>query len=46
MKLAEKNGMDPRKWENNVAVWLLKKSDPVYYTDEVVKTAISREPSQ
>ncbi len=37
MKLAEKNGMDPRKWENNVAVWLLKKSDPVYYTDEVVK---------
>jgi membrane-bound lytic murein transglycosylase F len=37
MKLAEKNGMDPRKWEDNVAVWLLKKSDPVYYKDAVVK---------
>ncbi len=37
MKLAEKNGMDPHKWENNVAVWILKKSDPVYYNDKVVK---------
>lgn len=37
MKLAEKNGMDPQKWEGNVAVWLLRKSDPVYYNDAVVK---------
>ena len=38
MKLAEKNGMDPHKWNANVAVWLLKKSDPLYYNDEVVKS--------
>jgi membrane-bound lytic murein transglycosylase F len=37
MKLAEKNGQDPQKWEDNVAVWLLKKSEPQYYTDVVVK---------
>lgn len=37
MKLAEKNGKDPQKWEDNVAVWLLKKSEPQYYTDAVVK---------
>lgn len=37
MKLARKNGMDPQKWDGNVAVWLLKKSEPVYYNDTVVK---------
>jgi membrane-bound lytic murein transglycosylase F len=37
MKLAEKNGMDPCKWNGNVAVWLLKKSKPEYYNDVVVK---------
>jgi membrane-bound lytic murein transglycosylase F len=37
MKLAEKNGKDPHRWEGNVAEWLLKKSDPKYYTDTVVK---------
>jgi membrane-bound lytic murein transglycosylase F len=37
MKLAEKNGKDPGKWDDNVAVWLLKKSDPLYYTDAIVK---------
>ena len=42
MKLAEKNGMDPRKWDGNVAVWLLKKSDPVYYNDKVVKNGYFR----
>jgi len=42
MKLAEKNGMDPTKWDGNVAVWLLKKSDPVYYNDEVVKNGYFR----
>jgi membrane-bound lytic murein transglycosylase F len=42
MKLAEKNGMDPQKWEDNVAVWLLKKSEPKYYTDNVVKNGYFR----
>ena len=37
MKLAEKNGMDPKKWEGNVAIWLLKKSEPQFYNDAVVK---------
>jgi membrane-bound lytic murein transglycosylase F len=37
MKLAEKNGKDPQKWENNVAVWMLKKSEPRYFRDAVVK---------
>ncbi len=42
MKLAGKNGMDPEKWDGNVAVWLLKKSDPKYYTDSVVKNGYFR----
>jgi len=42
MKLAEKNGMDPQKWDNNVAVWLLKKSEPKYYNDNVVKNGYFR----
>lgn len=42
MKLAEKNGMDPQKWENNVAVWLTKKSEPQYYTDAVVRNGYFR----
>jgi membrane-bound lytic murein transglycosylase F len=37
MKLAEKFGRDPHKWDDNVAVWLQKKSEPEYYTDIVVK---------
>lgn len=37
MKLAEKNGMDRQKWNSNVAVWMLKKSEPKYYNDSVVK---------
>lgn len=37
MKLAEKNGMDPGIWDGNVAVWLLKKSEPEFYTDSIVK---------
>jgi len=38
MKLAAKNGMDPQKWDNNVAVWMLKKTDPKYYNDKDVKS--------
>jgi membrane-bound lytic murein transglycosylase F len=37
MKLAGKNGSDPAIWEGNVAVWLLKKSEPRYYNDSVVR---------
>ena len=42
MKLAEKNGMNPQKWDGNVAKWLLKKSDPQYYNDTVVKNGYFR----
>ncbi len=42
MRLAEKNGMNPQVWDGNVAVWLLKKSDPVYYNDSSVRHGYSR----
>jgi len=42
MHLAEKNGMDPQKWEGYVALWLLQKSDPRYYNDAVVKSGYFR----
>ena len=35
-KLAQKYGKDPARWDNNVEVLLLKKSDPQYYRDPVV----------
>jgi membrane-bound lytic murein transglycosylase F len=35
--LAAKNGKDPDIWDNNVAEYLLLKSDPKYYSDPVVK---------
>lgn len=38
MKLAEKNGKDPHKWNGNVEEWLLKKSQPEFYNDPVVKS--------
>jgi membrane-bound lytic murein transglycosylase F len=41
MKLAEKNGMDPQKW-SDVETWLLKKSEPRYYNDVVVKSGYFR----
>jgi membrane-bound lytic murein transglycosylase MltF len=42
MKLAEKNGMDSHKWNGNVAFWLLKMADPLYYKDKVVKNGYFR----
>ena len=42
MKLAEKHGMNPHKWDGNVAVWLLKKSEPRYFNDKVVKNGYFR----
>lgn len=42
MRLAGKNGKDPGKWDGNVAVWLLKKSEPQYYNDSDVKNGYFR----
>lgn len=42
MRLAEKNGMDPEKWDGNAAYWLQKKSDPLYYRDADVKSGYFR----
>ncbi len=36
IRLAEKFGFDPKKWDNNVEEMILKKSEPEYYKDEVV----------
>ena len=41
-RLAEKYGSDPNLWHGNVEEWLLKKSDPQYYTDQVVKYGYAR----
>ena len=40
--LARKNGADPNQWEGNVERYLLRKSDPVYYNDPVVKYGYCR----
>jgi len=37
IKLAEKNGLDAGKWEDNVSLFLERKSDPVFYDDPVVR---------
>lgn len=42
MKLAEKNGYDKAVWENNVEDWLMKKSDPRYFNDTIVKNGYFR----
>ena len=41
-RLAEKYGDDPHIWYGSVEKWLLKKSDPQYYTDKVVKYGYAR----
>ncbi|MCK5029576.1 MAG: transporter substrate-binding domain-containing protein [Bacteroidales bacterium] len=41
-RLAEKEGKDPDKWENNVDEYILKKSNPKYYKDPVVKYGYCR----
>ena len=40
--LTEKYGADPNIWYNNVETYLLKKSEPKYYNDEIVKLGYSR----
>ncbi|HVN56887.1 MAG TPA: transporter substrate-binding domain-containing protein [Bacteroidales bacterium] len=42
MKLAEKHGKNPLLWDNNVAYYLLKKTDPSYYNDPVVRNGYCR----
>lgn len=41
-RLAEKEGKDPDVWENNVDIYILKKSNPKYYKDPVVKYGYCR----
>ncbi|MBN1416685.1 MAG: transporter substrate-binding domain-containing protein [Bacteroidales bacterium] len=40
--LARKNGADPNQWDKNVEQYMLRKSDPVYYNDPVVKHGYCR----
>lgn len=42
MALAEKYGMDPTKWDDNVEKAVLMKSNPQYYNDPVVKYGYMR----
>jgi membrane-bound lytic murein transglycosylase F len=42
MKLAEKNDMNPYKWDGSVETWLLKKSERQFYNDTVVKNGYFR----
>lgn len=42
MKLAEKYGKNPQKWDNNVDEFLMMKSNPKYYMDPVVKYGYCR----
>ena len=42
MRLAEKYGKDPRKWDDNVAFYLQLKSKPKYYNDPVVQFGYCR----
>jgi membrane-bound lytic murein transglycosylase F len=41
-RLAERYNADPNIWYGSVEEWLLKKSDPVYYTDSVVRHGFAR----
>ncbi len=41
-RLAEKYGVNPNVWEDNVEFYLLQKSKPKYYNDEVVRNGYCR----
>ncbi len=41
-RLAERYQEDPNIWHGGVEEWLLKKADPAYYTDQVVKYGYAR----
>ncbi|HLF34647.1 MAG TPA: transporter substrate-binding domain-containing protein [Cyclobacteriaceae bacterium] len=42
MRLTEKYKRDPRKWNDNVEYFLLKKSEPYYYEDDVSQSGYCR----
>ena len=42
INLAKKYGLNPQKWDNNVAKAMLWKSNPKYYKDPVVRFGYSR----
>jgi len=42
MKLAEKNGKNPKIWHDNVDFYLLNKSKPAYFNDPVVEFGYCR----
>lgn len=42
MMLAEKNGKNPKIWDDNVDYYVLNKSNPRYYNDPVVKFGYCR----
>jgi membrane-bound lytic murein transglycosylase F len=41
-RLAEKYDANPNVWEDNVEFYLLQKSKPKYYNDEVVRNGYCR----
>jgi membrane-bound lytic murein transglycosylase F len=41
-RLAERYESDPNVWFDSVDQWLLKKSDPAYYSDQVVRHGFAR----
>jgi membrane-bound lytic murein transglycosylase F len=42
IRLADKNGKDPQKWHDSVDEYLLKKTNPQFYRDPVVKYGYCR----
>lgn len=42
IRLADKYGKNPQVWEDNVEYFLLKKSDPDYFSDPVVRNGYAR----
>ncbi|MBN1182253.1 MAG: transporter substrate-binding domain-containing protein [Bacteroidales bacterium] len=42
MALANEHGKNTKKWEDNVEFYLIKKTDPKYFTDPVVKHGYCR----
>lgn len=43
IRLAEKNGLDTGIWEDNVSLFLERKSDPAFYDDPVVRNGRLRQ---
>lgn len=41
-RLAERYGANPNVWHGNVEQWLMKKAEPRYYSDQVVKYGYAR----